>query len=885
MFSSLVRIDTMAKFDCVQSRLVRLFGYHGRFVARHPLAVLLLSLSTALVLSSGVVFLKYENNTENLFTPIASRAQSERETLEELFPTNFEMFTPTRVTATSQRSVVVIVTAKDGKNILRTDSVAEILQLRDTIFATTAKAVDGTLIRYESVCAEWKGSCVANPVLVWWDYLQAMNSSSVYLPMPFGQLPSNERIYFDGFIAPGVEENGEIVYTEAVTLLFFLRNDPIEMFDRSGLWEDAVAKQLESTTFGNIEVVYYTSDALDEAQNKLAVSVLPYFCVTFSFLTIFAVLTCLMADWVQSKPWLANSGILSALIAISSGVGLLSYCGVPFNQVVASMPFLAMGIGIDDMFIMVSAWRRTDRYATVEDRMSTALSEAAISITITSLTDFLGFCVAAITPLPAVRSFCLYTGVVILLDFVFQVTFFASMMVFSGRREAQNRHCYTCREVLPPEKSPSVIYRMFCSGGTGGQVDEGTSQSREHAVMRFFRNQFSPFVTGPFVMTVVAFCYAIYLVFGVYGCFNLTEGLQLSNLAEEGSVTNAFFRTSSEYFNELGPTVSVVIKGDVNYWEPDVQLKLGQLMTRFKDNSYLGTVKGSEFWLDDFKRFAESANVSDQDSFVSLLQDRFLQEPLFEKYSEDINFDHESGSITSSRFLIMFGSVDSTLKESDVMIQTRKLADNDSMELVVFSPQFVVYEQYVIILPNTIQTLCIAIVSMLIVSLILIPSVAVAFIVTASVISIEIGVVGGMSYLGISLDGISMINLIICIGFSIDFSAHVCYAYISQRSGLSPREKVAGALHSLGFPILQSGVSTLLSLLSLLATKSYIFTSFAKVNLLVMAFGMLHGLVFLPVVLMLLGSCCRTTSLKSTEAIRNVVVAGGTPDKAEETSI
>ena len=50
-----------------------------------------------------------------------------------------------------------------------------------------------------------------------------------------------------------------------------------------------------------------------------------------------------------------------------------------------------VGIGIDDMFILISAWRYTSTKLSVEERIGQTLQSAAVSITITSVTDGLAF--------------------------------------------------------------------------------------------------------------------------------------------------------------------------------------------------------------------------------------------------------------------------------------------------------------------------------------------------------------------------------------------------------------------------------------------------------------------------------------------------------------
>jgi hypothetical protein len=97
-----------------------------------------------------------------------------------------------------------------------------------------------------------------------------------------------------------------------------------------------------------------------------------------------------------------------------------------------------------------------------------------------------------------------------------------------------------------------------------------------------------------------------------------------------------------------------------------------------------------------------------------------------------------------------------------------------------------------------------------------------------------------------------MINLIMCIGFSVDFSAHISYAYMSAKVD-TPAERVRSCLYSLGLPIVQGALSTILGVLALLVAPSYIFITFFKVVFLVIVIAALHGLVLLPVLLSLFG--------------------------------
>lgn len=137
----------------------------------------------------------------------------------------------------------------------------------------------------------------------------------------------------------------------------------------------------------------------------------------------------MMFDWVRSKPWLGLLGNVSAAMATLCAFGFCMYAGVDFIGLNLAAPFLMIGrssktsplrcysnyifvsgIGIDDTFVMLAAWRRTSMKDPVPLRMAQMLSEAAVSITITSITDFFSFWIGIFSPFPSVTIFCIYSG-------------------------------------------------------------------------------------------------------------------------------------------------------------------------------------------------------------------------------------------------------------------------------------------------------------------------------------------------------------------------------------------------------------------------------------------------------------------------------------------
>merc|ERR1719418_26292 len=125
------------------------------------------------------------------------------------------------------------------------------------------------------------------------------------------------------------------------------------------------------------------------------------------------------------------------------------------------------------------------------------------------------------------------------------------------------------------------------------------------------------------------------------------------------------------------------------------------------------------------------------------------------------------------------------------------------------------------------------------VALIFIPHPSCSLWVAFAIMSIELGVVGFMTLWGVRLDSISMINLIMCIGFSVDFSAHISYHFMSRKD-MPVKERVKDSMYALGLPILQGAISTILGVIGLALAPSYIFLTFFKMVLLVIVLGALH---------------------------------------------
>ncbi|NXI49717.1 PTHD3 protein, partial [Chloroceryle aenea] len=277
---------------------------------------------------------------------------------------------------------------------------------------------------------------------------------------------------------------------------------------------------------------------------------------------------------IRNNIWLACCGVVSAGLAVLSSFGLMLFCGVPFVVTVANAPFLILGVGVDDMFIVIASWEQSLRKkekSDVKSLLAETYSEAALSVTITTLTDVLAFFIGTWTAFPSVRSFCLYTGTAFVFCYVYTMTFFGAIIVLNYRREQGNRHWLTCMRVgVDDQDERSCLYNACCIGNYSKQSETES----EHPMNIFFKKYYGPFFTNKWIKLLVVVLYAAYLGSSIYGCTRIREGIDLRHLASDDSYIIPYYDDNDKYFSEYGPRVMVVVTESVEYWNEAVRLAI-----------------------------------------------------------------------------------------------------------------------------------------------------------------------------------------------------------------------------------------------------------------------------------------------------------------------
>lgn len=101
-------------------------------------------------------------------------------------------------------------------------------------------------------------------------------------------------------------------------------------------------------------------------------------------------------------------------------------------------------------------------------------------------------------------------------------------------------------------------------------------------------------------------------------------------------------------------------------------------------------------------------------------------------------------------------------------------------------------------------------------------------------------------------------GLQLAIGLSVDYAAHVAHAFLHTESRKddddAPRTtRALIAVRHIGAAVAYGAGSTLFAVLMLGFSTSYVFIAFFRIFLLMILFGLWHGLIMLPVVLSIIG--------------------------------
>ncbi|KAF2679789.1 multidrug efflux transporter AcrB transmembrane domain-containing protein [Lentithecium fluviatile CBS 122367] len=608
---------------------------------------------------------------------------------------------------------------------------------------------------------------------------------------------------------------------------------------------------------------------------------------------------------VQSKFMLGIVGILIVLMSVSASVGLFSAAGVKVTLIIAEViPFLVLAIGVDNIFLIVHEFERVNishPEGTIPERVSRALGRMGPSILLSATTETTAFALGCAVGMPAVRNFAAYAAGAVLINAILQVTMFVAVLALNQQRvEANRADCFPFLRVQRADSS-------YLNGGMGHGAGE------EGGLQRFIRKTYSPALLGK---KTKVFILAVF--FGIFTAAlalfpEVQLGLDQRIAIPSDSYMIPYFNDLYDYFN-AGPPVYFVTK-ELNVTQREAQKELcGRFSTcdqhslaniveaerKRPEVSYLAASAAN--WLDDFFLWLNPENekccvnedgstcfvgrnppwnitlsgMPEGQEFISYL-DRWIEAPSTEDcpiggkaaYANALVIDDKHLTIPASHFRTSH----TPLRSQEDFIASYKAArrianeisEDVDAEVFPYSKHYIFFDQYLSIVHLAIALIGSALAATLLVTTVLLGSFATAIIVTLTVAMTVSAIIGSMAIMGVSLNAVSLVNLIICVGISVEFTAHIARAFtFPSRATMerAPRHRFRGrdarawtAMVNVASSVITGITITKILGVGVLAwTRSKIFEIYYfRVWVALVIWAATHSLILLPVLLSLFG--------------------------------
>lgn len=757
----------------------------AELICRRPWATFVILHVLLLILCCGFTQFKFANRWEELYVPQGSEAFRDLRKADKYF--NLD-----------NRDEIVILLPKhpNTTGILTTECFQEALEIHNAL----VKQKD--YMKYCATLTKARAKNVSECVIV--SPLELFHYKNNFDPLiPFLSLHMHSRnvmsngrsvMYnFNQIFGKTFEvdkHHGEVKKAGALMMRYFLR------YPRSG----AALKQVLSLEtqlidtlsamnrrMKHVKIAYASTRSTDDAIGESTGSDVRLVAITFILMISFA---CLVSgnihESARSHSLLSLFGVIAVVYGIAAGLGFGMWLQLPFISMVGVLPFLVLGIGLDNMFLIIHELDRVPLEWPVTERIAHALSQTGPTVTMTSVTNVAAFAVSTLTVFPAIRIFCIYASLCITFSYFFIITFFVAAAKFDADRiKAGKIDVLLCQ--YTGSLSWASEYLKF-------------DRLRHFSTVNLMRKWTVFILKFPVKQIIIILAVTLFSL-GLYGAFNIDQRFDHHVVAKDDSYFKNFIRTSETYFTQ-SIAVNLVIEGrDLDYSSNETQNELLKLERIAMSNKFYIS-KHSMFWLPKFKEWADykKLNHVGPDFYKNLKL--FLEKAPFK---QDVVFNKDGTKIVASRIIVYTKSTTDSLQLRDAMLTLREdVASKTWLPAFPIAKQFLSYEQYALTAKETIRNLLIAAIAIIFVSSIYLTHPVVILFVFFSFASLVVELFGLMYIWNVSLNGISMVGLVMAIGYSVDYSAHVAHAFVVSDMALND-DRMVRSLSTVGISVLMGG--------------------------------------------------------------------------------
>jgi len=532
------------------------FNKLGKYTALKPRRTIACAIILTALCGAGFARWSTENRADKLWVPQNTVAEAETEDYQKLYGSS------------SRFNSIIIQADIEKENVLTKARLEDAMKMHGQIETSVATVDDKdyTFAGTNSLCTASGASCanifdgvckcLVLSILKQWNYdLTTLQNDADYMTT-LNAYGSEEDLR--AVLGNPLFESENVVSAESFTLSYFINDRSAETTEEDPIneaWEKDVF--LAATTdvpdkFSSLSVDYIAGRSFaDEFGGAITGDLL---LVQISYVVVFLFLGATMGRFIpgpESRWTMALAALVLVGLSTGAGFGLASAMGLFFGPVHSLLPFILLGIGVDDAFVIVNAFNRErkgprskETNEDIAERAARAMGRAGASITVTSMTDLVAFRISASSSLPALASFSAYAAIGIVFLWIFASTFFSATLVLDERRQRDNRReCLCC-----------------LTRNTSLEEDED-DKFEEGRMSRYFRNVHAPLLLTKAGKAIVLLAFTGLLAFGIYGTLNLSVENTQRAFIPSGSYLTEYINAADEYYPTAGLDLNFLFEG------------------------------------------------------------------------------------------------------------------------------------------------------------------------------------------------------------------------------------------------------------------------------------------------------------------------------------